>query len=110
MDEIYELVRALRAAVLPRNRNFDTYASAAGKRARRIHRFLLSVEKDLARAEGVSAKEGVGGALELTLLLPALGLRRVVQLDSHARALLLESEQGRERLAAVVPQLLPHVA
>ena len=110
MAEIYELVRALRGAVLPRNRNFDAYASAAGKRARRIHRFLLSVEKDLARAESVTATEGADGALELTLMLPSLGLRRTVQLDRHARTLLLESTQAQERLAAVVPRLLPRVA
>ncbi len=110
MDETYELVRALRAAKLPRNRNFEAYATPAGKRARRIHRFLLGVERDLARADGVSAEESVGGSLELTLTLPAFSLRRVVQLDVHARALVFGSPTTQARLAVLAPQLLPCVA
>jgi hypothetical protein len=91
-------VRSIRAERLPRNRHFEVHQSADGHAARRLHRFLRGVERDLLRARevGVSAE---GDQLRITLEFPEVRSRRVVALTAEEYALLIEDPALRERLA-----------
>jgi hypothetical protein len=97
-EEIYRIVRALRAAELPRNRHFELHASPAARAARRVHRFLRAVERDLRRASEVTVIEGRDGGVRIELRHASLRLRRTVELDARAHALLLEDEATRRAL------------
>ena len=98
MDEIYRLVRALREQALPRNRHFEVHAGSAGKRARSIHRFLASVERDLRRATETRSVAHADGGVRLELAVSALQFRRTVELDARAHALLLEDAEIADQL------------
>lgn len=88
--EIYELVRAMRAAKLPRNRNFELHTTPIVRQARRVHRFLRSVERDLRRASKVRSFPRPDGGVHLELSNEAVRARRTLDLDALAHALLLE--------------------
>ena len=90
VEEIYRLVRALRASRLPRNRHFEVHASESGRAARRIHRFLRGVERDLRRSQDVRVACHENGSVRIELAMPALQARRTVELDAEAHAVLLE--------------------
>jgi hypothetical protein len=89
-DEIYRIVRALRRKELSRNRHFELHASEAGRVARRVHRFLRGVERDLRRASEVRVARRPDGGVRLELQHAALRARRTIDLDARAHALLLE--------------------
>ena len=104
MDEIsqsiWQLVRALRANELPRNRHFELHRTATAKKARRIHRFLRGVERDLRRSNDVRVMRREEGGVRIELALATLHARRVIDLDPHAHSLLLEDTALAQRLAA----------
>ncbi len=99
VEEIYRLVRDLRAARLPRNRHFDLHASDEGRAARRIHRFLRDVERDLRRSTEVRVARRPDGSVRLELGMPSLQARRTVELDANAHAVLLEDTETASALA-----------
>jgi hypothetical protein len=92
-DDLYAIVRALRREELPRNRHFELHATPEVRAARRLHRFLRGVEKDVRRATEVRVAPRPGGppgSVRLELRHAALRARRTIDLDAHAHALLLE--------------------
>src|SRR5687767_14218645 len=100
MDEVYRLVRALRQRSLPRDRHFETHATADARRARQIHRFLQSVERDLRRSTEITSVSRADGGVRLELAVAALRFRRTVELDARAHAVLLEDDESARRLRA----------
>jgi hypothetical protein len=109
-DEVYALVRTFRtnaaSGTLSRNRNFEAHATAEARAARRILRFVRGIETDVLRAEQIVVRPTRDGvALELSM--PALKLRRTVELDSGTLAILVENEACAARLsgtAGAVPR------
>ena len=99
-EAIYELVRALRAHGLPRNRNFEAHATAEARAARRIVRFLRGVEADVLGAERVRSIPRRDGGVVLELSLPSVKLQRTVELDARAYAILIENPTCAARLSA----------
>jgi hypothetical protein len=98
-EAVLALVRSIRAERLPRNRHFDVHQSVEGHAARRLHRFLRGVERDLMRAHGVGVS-AAGDQLHITLEFPEVRSRRVVALTPEEFALIVEDAALRERLAA----------
>lgn len=99
MEEIYDLVRALRDERLPRNRHFELHRSAAAKKARRLHRFLRAVERDLLRSSKVRVSRREGGGVRIELALETLRVTRVIELEPRAHSLLLEDRSIADRLS-----------
>ncbi len=97
MNDVYDLVRSLRAATWPRNRHFDAHATEAGAEARRLHRFLRAVERDLLAADHVTMREHEGGIV-VEMAFDAVRLSRVVSLTRQEHALLVEDAQIAARL------------
>jgi hypothetical protein len=93
-EEIYRIVRALRSAQLPRNRHFELHATPTVRAARRVHRFLRSVELDLRRATEVRVARRPDGGVRLELAQEQVRFRRTIELDAHAHALLLENSEN----------------
>jgi hypothetical protein len=94
VPDVYALVREIREKRLPRNRNFDAYETADGAEARRLHRFLRGIERDLLAAEEVSVEppqeNGQKRQWRITMRFPSVRLRRIVSLTEDERAILLE--------------------
>jgi hypothetical protein len=99
VNDVYALVRSLRAATWSRNRHFEAHATPTGAEARRVHRFLRALERDLHRADAVSVRRRRPDALEVTLSFPAVRLERVVTLRPEEHALLVEDARLAQRLA-----------
>lgn len=97
MNDVYDLVRSLRAATWPRNRHFDAHATRSGAEARRLHRFLRGVERDLLAADRVHVRERDGGVV-VEMAFSAVRLQRVVSLTREEHALLAEDEKIAARL------------
>jgi hypothetical protein len=95
VSDVYSILRRIRAERFPRNRNFDAHRAAASVEARRLHRFLRAVERDLLRAERVSASPH-GGGLRVEMSFPSVRLTRRVILGREDVAVLAEDP----RLAA----------
>ena len=104
---VVELVQRIRREGWSRNRDFDGFAGdAMAGRALRIHRWLRSLEDDLAHAgDGATLTvEETAHGKRVTLDVPALHARRVAELSdgeyailcAHpiAGALLLRAEAG----------------
>lgn len=91
---IYAMVRSLRANQLPRNRHFDAHAGADGAAARRIHRFLRGVERDLRLATRIELADSEGGQRLLTLELGPVRVRRVVALSPTEFSILAENAEN----------------
>jgi hypothetical protein len=89
VNDVYDLVRSLRAATWPRNRHFDAHATKSGAEARRLHRFLRGVERDLLAADRVLVRERDGGIV-VEMGFEAVRLSRVVSLTRQEHALLVE--------------------
>jgi hypothetical protein len=102
-EHIYEIVRALRRKELPRNRHFELHATPAVRAARRMHRFLRGVERELGRATAVRVLPLAGGAVRLELHHETLRARRTIDLDPRAHALLLEPPVDERVAAALRP-------
>jgi hypothetical protein len=97
VSDVYALVRSIRQNRLPRNRNFEVHASALGARARRLHRFLRGVERDLRAASAVEVRQNVAG-VTVVMAFPTVRLSRKVVLTVEEHALLVEDP----RLAALL--------
>ena len=97
MNDVYDLVRSLRAATWPRNRHFDAHATQTGAAARRLHRFLRGVERDVLAADRVQVREREGGVV-VELAFRAVRLSRVVSLTREEHALLVEDARIAARL------------
>lgn len=94
---VYDLVRSLRHNELPRNRYFDLHATAPVERARRIHRFLREIERDLLSAMQIEI-EMMADGYRLSLGFPMVRLRRLVTLTHEEHALITENPQIAEKL------------
>ena len=96
---VLELVARMRRDAFSRNRNFDAFASADADaaRARRLWRYLRSLEQDLASFAprvGIGVKvvvepHGEGGR-RLVIEVPEVRMRRVAILTAEEYALLKE--------------------
>jgi pyridoxine 5'-phosphate synthase PdxJ len=98
VNDVYALVRSLRAATWPRNRHFDAHATPTGAEARRVHRFLRAVERDVRRADTVRVHRTDGGSVKVEMAFGAVRLSRVVMLTPDEHALLVEDAEMAERL------------
>jgi hypothetical protein len=99
VNDVYALVRSLRAATWSRNRHFEAHATPTGAEARRVHRFLRALERDLHRADAVSVRRRLPDAFEVKMSFPAVRLERVVTLKREEHALLVEDARLARRLA-----------
>ena len=98
VNDVYALVRSLRAATWPRNRHFDAHATPTGAEARRLHRFLRGVERDVRAADSVRVRLADGGGFTVEMAFGAVRLSRVVMLTAEEHALLVEDAQMAARL------------
>jgi hypothetical protein len=98
VSDVYAIVREIRENRLPRNRNFDVHAQPIGEEARRLHRFLRGVERDLAAATHIEVVRGEAG-YTVSLTFPSVRLTRVVSLSQEEYALLVEDPTNAARLA-----------
>jgi len=89
VSDVYALVREIRDKRLPRNRFFEAHATTGGAEARRVHRFLRAVEKDLLAADQVEV-ERAGAGWRVTMRFPSVRLSRVVVLSPDEHAILVE--------------------
>ncbi len=99
VHDVYALVREIREKRLPRNRNFDAHDTAHGAEARRVHRFLKGIEKDVLAADQVEVEEA-NGQWRITMRFPSVRLRRIVALTEAERAILLEDPRVASLLRA----------
>jgi len=100
VNDVYALVRSLRAATWPRNRHFDAHATPTGAEARRLHRFLRALERDILAADSVNVRHGSDGIV-VRLAFPSVRLERVVTLSPEEHAMLVEDARIAARLAAL---------
>jgi hypothetical protein len=99
VNDVYALLRAIRDRRLSRNRNFEEHATKHGAEARRLHRFLLAIERDLMAADTVEVRERDGGVV-ISMGFASVRLKRVVSLTVEEHALLAEDPRLAERLRA----------
>jgi hypothetical protein len=100
VNDVYALVRSLRAATWPRNRHFEAHATPTGAEARRLHRFLRGVERDVRAADSVRVRRnGDGQGVTVEMAFGAVRLSRVVTLSRQEHALLVEDADMAARLA-----------
>jgi hypothetical protein len=97
VNDVYDLVRSLRAATWPRNRHFDAHATPTGAEARRLHRFLRAVERDVRNADSVKVRRHKGGVV-VEMAFGAVRLSRVVTLSAGEVQLLVEDPDMAVRL------------
>jgi len=67
VNDVYALVRSLRDKRFPRNRFFDEHATPSGVAARRLHRFLRAVERDILNADRVVVHQRAEGGISVEL-------------------------------------------
>jgi len=89
VSDVYALVREIREKRWPRNRFFEAHATPGGAEARRVHRFLRAVEKDLLAADQVEVEREAAG-WRITMRFPSVRLSRVVVLSRDEHAILVE--------------------
>jgi hypothetical protein len=97
VNDVYALVRSLRHNRLPRNRHFEVHATPSGQAARRLHRFLRAIERDVMAADAVSVRPRDGGVV-VELEFGSLRLTRAVSLTHEELALLVEDPRLSARL------------
>ena len=102
VSDVYALVRSIREKRWARNRNFDEHATPTGAQARRVHRFLAGIERDVLEAEDVEVERAHGadgsGVWRVTMRFPSVRLHRVVSLTDGEHAILVEDARLAERL------------
>ena len=110
---VLELVARMRRDAFSRNRNFDAFATADAdaSRARRIWRYLRSIETDLVAAgprigSGVQLRveERDEGGRRITFSVPDLKLTRVAIVSAEEWDLLREHPDARAVLDAASVQ------
>ncbi|HEX4460898.1 MAG TPA: hypothetical protein VIA18_23120 [Polyangia bacterium] len=100
MNDVYALVRSLRSASWPRNRHFEAHATELGQEARRLHRFLRGLERDVAAADRIVVRAHADRFV-VKLEFDTLKLERVVTLTPQEHAILSEIPALTERLQPV---------
>ncbi len=100
MPDVYAMVRDLRQRRWSRNRHFAEHATSAGQRARHLHRFVTSLERDIRRAGDVRLHRSTDG-YRLELSVAELRIRRTVHLSVELVALLREDPGLAARLHSV---------
>jgi hypothetical protein len=107
---ILELVRRMRRDDFSRNRNYDAFevADGGGSRARRLWRYLRSLERDLAaNAERIGAGVSLRiephdeGGRRITIEVPEVRMRRTAYVSAEEYALLRDHPDARRVLDAV---------
>lgn len=99
--DVIDLVSRMRRLGLSRNRNFETFATPIGLRARRLLHFLRSLEHDLARALALGPRARVavepaeGGRFQVTIEELGVRSRRVAKLSAAEWDLLRDSPSAR---------------
>jgi hypothetical protein len=102
-----ELLARMRRDAFSRNRNFDAFAQADADatRARRLWRFLRSLERDLATEPRQGVQIAVDsledGKRRITIDVPQVRIRRVAILSAEEYALLREHPDARAVLDAI---------
>jgi hypothetical protein len=99
---VLELVGRMRRAELSRNQSFDTFVDADGMRARRIWRYLRSLEADLRE---LGARTGLGvvirveprpeGGKRITIEVPEVRIRRIGVVSAEEYELLRQHPDVR---------------
>jgi hypothetical protein len=107
VSTVLELVARMRREAFSRNRNFDAFATAdtEARRARRLWRYLRSLEQDLSAA---LPRVGLGihvevenleeGHRRITIEVPEVSFRRVATLTQEEYNLLREHPEARSVL------------
>jgi hypothetical protein len=90
VSDVYALVRSIRENRLPRNRHFEEHQAPIAAEARRVHRFLRAVERDLRAATSIEVGPGAAGGVVVKMRFPKVRLQRVVALTPEEHALLVE--------------------
>ena len=98
VNDVYALVRSLRDKRFPRNRFFDEHATPSGVAARRLHRFLRAVERDILNADRVVVHQRAEGGISVELSFAAVRFSRRVTLTAGEHALLLDDARLAARL------------
>ncbi len=97
VSDVYALVRSIRDKTWPRNRHFEAHETPAAAEARRLHRFLRAIERDLLRAAHVEVRRE-GDRYALSMEFPTVRLQRKVALTTEEHALLIEDARLRALL------------
>jgi hypothetical protein len=109
VSNVLELVARMRRDAFSRNRNFDAFAraDADAARARRLWRYLRSIERDLTAA---GPRIGMGvhltvepraeGGRRITIEVPEVRMRRVAVVTAEEYLLLREHPDARAVLDA----------
>jgi hypothetical protein len=105
VSAVLELVARMRRDSFSRNRNFDAFASASDEatRARRLWRYLRSIERDLTSFQPRPGMSGVNlrverrtdGGRRITIDVPEVRVRRIAVLSAEEYALLCEHPDAR---------------
>jgi hypothetical protein len=109
LSAILELVRRMRREDFSRNRNYDAFEGTDGAtRARRLWRYLRSLERDLAAnaariGAGVSLRiePRAEGGRRITIEVPEVRMRRTAFVSAEEYALLRDHPDARRVLDAV---------
>jgi hypothetical protein len=98
VTDVYALVRSLRNQQLSRNRHFDEHNTDRGARARRVHRFLIGLSRDLLDARDVRIRR-IASGYRISMTFPTVRVTREVLLTDGEHALLLEDQRLASLLA-----------
>ena len=97
MSDVYALVRSIRDKTWSRNRHFEAHETPAAAEARRLHRFLRAIARDVLAAAHVEVRRE-GDRFALSMQFPSVRLHRKVALSVEEHALLIEDARLRELL------------
>lgn len=89
VKDVYSIVRSIRDNGFSRNRHFDAHTSKESAEARRVHRFLRAIERDLRAAQQVRVARDESG-YSVAMMFPEVRLTRVAALTVEEHALLCE--------------------
>jgi len=93
VSDVYALVRSIRENRFPRNQHFEAHQAPIAAEARRLHRFLRAVERDLRAATSIEVRPGDAGGVVVKMRFPKVRLSRVVALTAEEHALLVEDSR-----------------
>jgi hypothetical protein len=97
VSDVYAIVRDIRAQRFSRNRHFEAHTSPASIAARRLHRFLKGIERDLQAATSIEVRSS-NGRVVVSMAFNPVRMTRVVSLTSEEHALLVEDPRIAELL------------
>jgi hypothetical protein len=101
VSDVYAIVRSIREKRFSRNRYFDEHKTEASVEARRVHRFLRAVERDVLAAHDVRVQPKPPG-YQISLGFPDVKLTRVVSLTEEEYGLLVEEPRVAAKLRALL--------